>query len=57
MADFIWMSKNRSKHPKEWGWGHIQPLGTACVFPEEKLLTVMGEFNSLFYPLKLLGFH
>ena len=50
MADFIWMSKNRTKKPQGMGCGHIQPLGTACVFPQEKLLTVMGNLTHYFIP-------
>lgn len=50
-TDFIWISKNRNKHPKERTEGHIQLYKCLCI-PPGKTPHPNEKFN--FLSLKLL---
>lgn len=55
MEDFIWISKNRTKHTKERIGGHIQSLGTAYILPQENPPTLMR--NVIILSLKTFRVH
>lgn len=48
MIDFIYMSKNRTKHPLKRVGGYVQSLGSAYVFSQKKFSTLMGNLICYF---------